>query len=268
MSLVYSQRSIRIDTMPRHESFQAIYESFIQRFGRNGEQRYYAWINENGLVEEAPIAGQKKRSDAVVGNYKRVLQQLSQLITSEKQAHALIVEKWVTEAFDTALRDAARELSLQPNDLSNFRGRQEALDTLKANTIVINSELFDSIEKELTLFLTNKELAGVPITNREFREEITRVFAAKLPRLESQVITETNRVASTALQVGYKQSGLVVAKQWVAIIDNKTTGICLKGNGEIVPLGEPFSTGDYTSPFHINCRSSIASVTISAQNLS
>lgn len=49
----------------------------------------------------------------------------------------------------------------------------------------------------------------------------------------------------------------VLFKQAVAVIDSRTTNVCLKVAGQIVPLDDPFSTlnGDFDQPpFHSHCR--------------
>lgn len=47
-------------------------------------------------------------------------------------------------------------------------------------------------------------------------------------------------------------------QQLQAVIDNRTTMVCLRAAGQIVPVGQPFDTlmGDLESPpFHVHCRS-------------
>jgi len=64
--------------------------------------------------------------------------------------------------------------------------------------------------------------------------------------------------------LGYDESGVVVGKEWVAFVDGQTTETCLSLNGEVVPIGESFSSGDFAPPAsdppHA-CRSSLRSVT-------
>lgn len=53
----------------------------------------------------------------------------------------------------------------------------------------------------------------------------------------------------------------VLFKQAVAVIDSRTTNICLKVAGQIQPLDDPFSTlnGDFDEPpFHVHCRTMIS----------
>lgn len=53
----------------------------------------------------------------------------------------------------------------------------------------------------------------------------------------------------------------VLFKQLVAVLDSRTTFVCLKAAGQIQPLDDPFTTlnGEFDSPpFHISCRTMVA----------
>lgn len=53
----------------------------------------------------------------------------------------------------------------------------------------------------------------------------------------------------------------LVFKQAVAVIDKRTTLICVDVAGQIVPVTEPFETmaGTYdVPPFHVHCRTMVA----------
>lgn len=197
---------------------------------------------------------------AIENNHRQTLTNLKAVIKSEKEKFALIIEKRTREIYDAAIESAARELSVSPVQLINFKRTAEAQRILKDNFIAINFELFDAVEKELTLLITDKNLNGVPISNTKLKEEIKVLLDSKIPRLESQVVTETTRIANTAIEYGYGDSGLVVQKQWLSVIDGRTTNICLSLNGEVADIGSPFSNGDFRPPAHINCRSRVTSI--------
>lgn len=55
--------------------------------------------------------------------------------------------------------------------------------------------------------------------------------------------------------------GQIMMKQVIAIIDERTTMVCLDAGGQIRPVREPFNTlaGNYdVPPFHIRCRTLVA----------
>lgn len=202
-------------------------------------------------------------TDAVVGNFSKVKKQLSQLFANEKNNYALLIDKYIQESFNESVRAVAEELSLEANSLLDFNKSDAITKVLKENAKTVTFELFDAIEKELTLYITNLELNDIPFTTAGLKAEIRKLFEAKQARLISQVVTENSRAASIGLEWGYKQSGVITHKQWVAILDDRTTNICLGLNGEIVEIGQPFSTGDYQPPAHISCRSRIVGLTLS-----
>ena len=54
--------------------------------------------------------------------------------------------------------------------------------------------------------------------------------------------------------------GAILMKQVVAVIDDRTSVVCLHAAGQIQPVGETFKTlnGEYLSPpFHVHCRSKV-----------
>jgi SPP1 gp7 family putative phage head morphogenesis protein len=77
--------------------------------------------------------------------------------------------------------------------------------------------------------------------------------------------TEVNRFQNSAKVTAYKESGLVKAKQWDSYLDERTSDICKRLNGQVVGLDEEFT--DYVTgmkyehpPGHCNCRSVLRSI--------
>ena len=61
----------------------------------------------------------------------------------------------------------------------------------------------------------------------------------------------------------------LVMKQVVAVIDSRTTIVCLNAAGQIKRVDAPFSTlnGDFDAPpFHINCRAIVVPYSVGAVN--
>jgi len=57
--------------MPRHEDFEKIYRNFIEQYGaEEGEQKYFAWLNEHDYDDTKPMP--KKESFSWVGDIKAV----------------------------------------------------------------------------------------------------------------------------------------------------------------------------------------------------
>lgn len=226
-------------------------------------------LNDNPEMENSQasaichkIFDEFNKKDQLENKFAIATANVKQTLANEKELYKTIIDKSIEEVYNDAIVSIEQELSLQPRSLLDFNGNNAVKQVLKDNATTITYELFDAIEKEITLMLTDISLNNSPISDTKLKAEIRKIFESKESRLMSQIITETTRTANRAFEFGYKQSGVIAAKQWVAVLDSKTTSICRQGNGEIREIGKPFSTGDYTAPFHINCRSRIQGLTI------
>jgi len=57
--------------LPRHEDFEKIYQNFIDQYGaEEGEEKYFAWLNEHGYDDTKPMP--KKESFSWVGDIRAV----------------------------------------------------------------------------------------------------------------------------------------------------------------------------------------------------
>jgi SPP1 gp7 family putative phage head morphogenesis protein len=249
--------------MPRHPDFEALYQKFISEYGTSGEQIYQAYIHNEGLKEEEAMP----KRDAIEGNLSKVKRSISAYLETEKKRVSLIVDKYIDDYYRVGLQEVGRELSLTPSEFGDLRTQLAQRRALTDNAKQLAFNLYDDINKEIVLFLTDIELNNIPFTNQALKAEIQTIFEKKQARLQSQINDSGIQTFNTALEFGYKQSGLVSAKQWVAVIDDKTTTGCLALNGEIVELGQPFSLGVYTPPLHPNCRSRIQPITITQNQL-
>lgn len=201
--------------------------------------------------------------DAIPPHTKEIQKVLNDFFLSEKEKYSLIIDKWTARFYDEGIQTAAEELSMEVAEFGNIKSKMEQVKILQTNSKNLLFNMFDDVNKEIGLFTTNIALNKVLISNTELKKEIQQIFMNKQSRLQSQITSETTRSFNTALEFGYKESGLVTHKQWVSVIDDKTTSICQALNGEIVEIGKPFSSGDYAPPAHINCRSRIVSLTLS-----
>ena len=69
--------------------------------------------------------------------------------------------------------------------------------------------------------------------------------------------TKTTEVMNKARTEAFKESGIVDAVQYSAILDGRTTDICIGLHGKIFKLGT-----HPTPPMHFNCRSVLLPVTM------
>jgi HK97 family phage portal protein len=95
---------------------------------------------------------------------------------------------------------------------------------------------------------------GIP----QLRTRVNEVFAERT-KYEAERIARTEIIDAHnhADLLAYRQSNVVSHKEWLAEMDNRTSEICQKLNGEVVLLNENFSDGSDAPPAHVNCRSTI-----------
>lgn len=251
--------------MPLHPDFVKMLNKFKQQYGeKEGERVYYAWVYNENLDDTKSLESQKGyKADKIEGNRNKVLKSIESLIEADKKKYSLIIDKWMETFYNEGIQSAATELSMEISEFGNTNLMKQQLKALQDNTKTIAFSLMDDINKEVGLLVTNIELNNIPIKNTELKKEIQKIFETKQARLESQITTETTRATNTGLIFGYKSSGLVTHKQWVAVIDDRTSAGCQALNGEIVEIGKPFSLGVYSPPLHPNCRSRVIPVTLS-----
>ena len=242
----------------RDKNVQKIEDDYLKRVTK----RYTA------LTQNVVNLIQGFNTDAITeSKFSPLTTKIGQVFANEEPVFQEIVKRFIDESFNEGLQEAIKELELN-NSLINFSKADAIKKILGKNAIELNTALLDNILKDITLLLTDVSLNNIPFKNSEFKEEIQSLFGKRLNQLESQVVTEITRGFNQALEFGFKESGVVTHKMWQSVIDDRTTEICLHLNGEIAELGQPFSTGDYQAPAHINCRSRVVSVTLSNEELS
>ena len=242
-----------------HKSFKKVLDILIRLHKKKqGDSIFWSWVKKHDLDEKLDLALQQgyiKKTDSIQNNYQQIMKSVKTTLEAQKSGLGIVTDKYIQETFNQAVLDAARELSVEAKSFVDFSKPNSTVKILQDNAKIVNFELYDAIAKEISLFVSGLAANDIPVSNSALRQEISGIFQKKQGRLNSQARTETTRSASSGIRYGYQQSGIVVAKQWVAIIDGKTSGICLTGNGEIREIGEPFGDGLFGAPHHVNCRS-------------
>jgi SPP1 gp7 family putative phage head morphogenesis protein len=175
--------------------------------------------------------------------------------------------------------DATRQVGLQPGlfDSSDPRIDQWASDAAERIGTDVNAET----EKQLRATLSQGQQNGE--SDEELAARIAIVFGAALTYRSDRIAgTETSRAQGYADRIAWDQSGMVEAKQWYTIEDERTCPFCMGLNGTTISLeGDFYSMGDrvisgnrtmdinYSDvgepPLHVSCRCSIVPVLMSAQ---
>lgn len=75
-------------------------------------------------------------------------------------------------------------------------------------------------------------------------------------------MTETTRAFASGNFISWVKSGYVVGTRWMNVEDPKVDEICqINSDAGVVPLGEPFPSGDLYAPAHPGCRCYMQPVT-------
>lgn len=86
-------------------------------------------------------------------------------------------------------------------------------------------------------------------------------YVASPSRALTIAITEQNRAISAATVARYKEMG-VEKNEWLA---SDPCEECAENDGQVVPVGSPFASGDDQPPVHPNCRCTLLPVVLGGE---
>ena len=122
-----------------------------------------------------------------------------------------------------------------------------SVDVLKGVQDVIRNSLIEG----LTLQERMRAL-------RESSEELARMTDS---RIEAIARTEITRADTMGRLISMKANDDVIGVEFSAVMDDRTTEMCIERNGLIMRLDDP-RLPENTPPLHVNCRSLLISLTI------
>lgn len=93
---------------------------------------------------------------------------------------------------------------------------------------------------------------------RESSEELARITTQ---RIEAIARTEITRADSMGRLIQMKANDDVIGVEFSAVMDDRTTEMCIERNGLIMRLDDP-RIPENTPPLHVNCRSLLISLTV------
>lgn len=97
-------------------------------------------------------------------------------------------------------------------------------------------------------------------SNADLSGEIQDHFGFSRSRGDVIARTETARADVQGNLVAYSASALVDRLKWVTANDDRVSDECLANDGEIVEMGEAFTSGATAPPGHPNCRCDVLPV--------
>lgn len=96
---------------------------------------------------------------------------------------------------------------------------------------------------------------------KALREAASKLSSMSQHRLEAIARTEITRADTMGRLVSMKANNDVIGVEFSAIMDDRTTDICVARHGLVMRLDDP-RLAENTPPLHVNCRSMLLSLTI------
>ena len=166
-----------------------------------------------------------------------------------KQISDVIIKNNYMNGWDEA--EKALNLNITPD--------QNAIDYIQKYTYENIKGMNDDIAGKLRQVFQRGFMNGSGV--EDMKGEVNKVFDVGNNRAEAIARTESNRAANIGRLQGYQKSGVKGTKVYNAHIDNRTSPLCKRLDGQEKEMDEPFEDpkGEWTGmvpPAHVNCRSS------------
>jgi SPP1 gp7 family putative phage head morphogenesis protein len=140
----------------------------------------------------------------------------------------------------------------------NFIPNEKAIEFIQNYTFNNIKGMTEEIANDLRQELERGIMSGEGIT--KLKKRVSSVFDKGEVRSEMIARTEMNRAENQGKLLAFKESGQDYKKKVIAHIDNRTSDICMRMNGQTVGLNKNFRDAQSgmeapCPPFHVNCRS-------------
>lgn len=249
--------------IPRKAPFD---EKRTQSFLMNKEKELNIIMNKaiieiNKKVMAEVKARKKEKSLKTKGledNFKALLDNISIIISTTLDKFNPSLRAKASEVWEAGVVNAEKTLDM---NITKSADTRDIIQVATQNTLeLVNNDLQD-YKKRISLIITEG------ITNQQGITEISKNIreAAKTTKSRAQAIarTETNRIFNQAHLNAYKDSDVVVGKEWVTAADDRVRPSHAKLNGKKLSLEGKFSIqGEklLAPPAGVNCRCSIVPI--------
>jgi|GEM_PF-4913139 len=178
------------------------------------------------------------------------------------------VRRFIKADLINGLVSAEAELKMDIGYTEAYKDKLNQLASQQIDGYMINGKKWPGIKgttKEIQAKVIQTVQGGINEKQslNQIRDNIKEDFSA-FSEWRSNMIarTETTRITNEGKMLGYKETGMPGKKIWNSAIDNRTTDICRRLNGQEVDLDNDFIDPEtrkayITPPAHPNCRSTI-----------
>lgn len=167
----------------------------------------------------------------------------------------LISDAVIRGAFLKGLDEVGEDLN------RDFAPDKGAIDFLQQHTFSNIKDMNDEIENDLRQIVERGITEGK--NPRDLIPDISKVFDKNDARAETIARTEVNRALNAGHQNAMDQANVPGKKEWVASIDDKTSAVCKRLDGQKIGVKDQFEDPEFSGmfpPAHPNCRSRIVFV--------
>jgi len=210
------------------------------------------WMSKNEKKVKALLEKEMGQSKIVgIKAVEDLAKAVEVLVTFEgiKSLSDLMIKDLFEEGWEKSEKQLDRNLMINTGAVKFLQ--EYTFDNIKGMT----KDVKDKLRQELQRGIIN----GESLT--KLNERVTKVFDVGKTRGDMIARTESNRAENQGRLLAVKESGEDFVKQWSSHIDDRTSGICKRLNGQVVGINGKFKdsiTGweGTAPPSHVNCRSS------------
>lgn len=206
--------------------------------------------NEKKIIELLEKEGRQKKIAKL--SVKEIIDSLSSLLIFDGIKD--VSDNAIKEIFEGGWEKSEKQLN------RNLEINKEAIEFLRSHAFSnikgMTEEIANDLRRELEMGFINAE--SIP----KLKNRIKRVFDVGEARAEMIARTETNRAENQGQLLAMKKSGEKMTKTWLAALDNRTSAICKRLDGQTVGLDKKFVDSSTKQEFeappaHVDCRSTL-----------
>ncbi|MEK0335831.1 MAG: phage portal protein [Nitrosopumilus sp.] len=212
----------------------------------------YLMKQNEGKIKE--LIGQEVRKDKLkeIKSIDDLAKAIKGLITF--QGLKSISDAVIRHTFMKGWDSAEKQLN------KNFMVNKEAISYIQDYTFTNIKGMTEELTNDLRAELERGIMQGEGVT--QLTERVGKVFKKGENRAEMIARTETNRAENQGKLQAFKSSGERYDKKYTAVIDNRTSPICKRLDGQVVKMDDNFKDsktgwGGPAPPAHVDCRSSV-----------
>lgn len=252
LSIAYSESGKKSEDKAQDLDSPLILHEFERPTGSERLEKAMNYVLKQQEDEIIDILEQEMKQSQIseIKDLNQLVSKLKSIVTFEglRQITANIIRNNYMKGWDQAEKEMNR----------NFVPEMHAIEYLQKYTFENIQGMKEDIVNKLRQELQRAYMAGEGID--KIKTRVKEVFKVGDNRSEMIARTETNRASNVGKLQAYQKSGETGKKMWISKIDDRTSPLCKRLDGQVVGLNENFKDpeGEWegpSPPSHVNCRS-------------